>query len=79
MSQLPELPLINGKPQLWLTAKEARQYGEQCRREALEEARKVCNSERLEDATDSVQDRAYQMAITHCADAIRALIDKEAT
>ena len=46
--------------------------------DAFERAAKVCECERLGDDVDCDEDRAYNDAIRHAADAIRALA-KEAT
>jgi hypothetical protein len=47
------------------------------RRAALEEAAQVCESESLEEPQAGTEDIAYDMAVRHCADAIRAIARKE--
>lgn len=41
------------------------------RRQALEEAAKLCEAEQLDDPTDSADDIAYGNAVRDCASAIR--------
>ena len=43
----------------------------------MERAAEICESEHLEDPTETNGDMAYDNAIRHCADAIRAEIGKE--
>jgi uncharacterized coiled-coil protein SlyX len=46
------------------------------RREALEECWEAVHAEHLQDPTDSVDDIAYERAVTDCENAIRALSQK---
>lgn len=58
------------------TAEQMRSYGEQCRREAIEEAARMAEAERLEEPTHHADDIAYNIAISHCAASIRSLIQE---
>ena len=47
------------------------------RREALEEAIAVVNAEHLQAPDRCEEDRAYDMAVRHCVEALEALRDRE--
>lgn len=78
----PEFPAMNvyvGPTAFAHSQPQIEAYGQAMFAYAIELAVQVCDAQHLESPTKMADDIAYDLAVRHCADAIRALLNKEAT